>query len=273
VTDKEGHTLWLMGSIHVGREDFYPLPDSVLEAYRSSDALAVEVDVIAAQENMMGLSQAMMTMMYTDGTTISDHIPEELYNNAVQVMQEYNLYYSLMDYFNPGFWSDLISSAVGNEAGDSALGIDMFFLTDAKENGKEIREIETMTSQLTMSTGFSQELQLLLLEQAVEEAGKLEEYKTELIELMDLWASGDEEAFNAYLNEAPEFESDEEAALYAEYNDAMITSRNEKMTQYAKDALASGEEVFICVGAAHVLGSTGMVQQLRELGYTVTLVK
>ena len=32
VTDAEGHTIWLFGSIHVGREDFYPLPEYVTSA-------------------------------------------------------------------------------------------------------------------------------------------------------------------------------------------------------------------------------------------------
>ena len=45
------------------------------------------------------------------------------------------------------------------------------------------------------------------------------------------------------------------------------------MTDFAEDALASGKEVFICVGAAHIVGDGAMAQLLAQRGYTVTLVK
>ena len=45
------------------------------------------------------------------------------------------------------------------------------------------------------------------------------------------------------------------------------------MTDYAVDALASGEEIFICVGAAHVVGDGAIADNLRELGYTVEVVR
>ena len=45
------------------------------------------------------------------------------------------------------------------------------------------------------------------------------------------------------------------------------------MTAFVEDSLASGEEVFVCVGAAHVVGNGAMVELLRDSGYTVTLVQ
>jgi uncharacterized protein YbaP (TraB family) len=45
------------------------------------------------------------------------------------------------------------------------------------------------------------------------------------------------------------------------------------MTEYAEEALKSGKEIFICVGAAHVVGEGAMAEQLRDLGYTVEIVR
>ena len=69
-----------------------------------------------------------------------------------------------------------------------------------------------------------------------------------------------------------EFADEEEAALYAEYNDKLIVQRNATMTEYAEEALLSGEEIFICVGAAHIVGQGAIAENLRELGYTVEIV-
>ena len=47
VTDEDGHTVYLLGTIHIGREDMYPLSDAVWTAYHASDVLAVEIDMVA----------------------------------------------------------------------------------------------------------------------------------------------------------------------------------------------------------------------------------
>ena len=58
-----------------------------------------------------------------------------------------------------------------------------------------------------------------------------------------------------------------------EYNKAMLNVRNVGMAEYAVEALESGQEVFICVGAAHVVGNGALVELLTEYGYTVEVVK
>lgn len=44
------------------------------------------------------------------------------------------------------------------------------------------------------------------------------------------------------------------------------------MADFAEDAIASGQEVFICVGAAHVVGEGAMADLLAERGYNVELI-
>ena len=90
--------------------------------------------------------------------------------------------------------------------------------------------------------------------------------------MMDLWASGDESAFAAYLNASDDTMTEEEAEIYAKYHQAMITDRNRTMTSFAENALASGKEVFICVGAAHVVGEGAMAELLSQRGYKVERV-
>ena len=45
------------------------------------------------------------------------------------------------------------------------------------------------------------------------------------------------------------------------------------MADGIKSYLKSGETVFVAVGLAHVIGENGIVDQLREAGYTVTRVE
>ena len=274
VTDEDGDVVWLFGSIHVGTPEFYPLPDYVMNAFTQSEALAVEMDIIAAEKNPFALTEAMTQMIYMDQTTISDHITEELYTKAVEILTQEGLYMSLYDMYEPVIWWNLIdNSMLAHTELDANLGIDRYLIDQAYQSGKELLEVESARFQFDLLAGFSEELQIFLLEQAVASYEVLDEGVAELEAMAQLWASGDEAAFEAYLaQEDLEGLTEEELALYEEYSNALITSRNLSMTEYAEACLAEGKEVFICVGATHIVGEGAMAQLLEQAGYTVELI-
>lgn len=273
VTDNEGHVIWLFGSIHVGRENFYPLPSYVMDAFNSSDAAAFEFDLVAAENDYSAQIDMAMALMYKDGSTIKDHVSEEVYQAAVEILKENNMYSSVLDMYMPIMWSSSIDMFLTEKSGlDSNLGIDRHLLNLSKENGKEILEVESMEYQTDMMANFSGGLQELLLEGSVGSYKNYVESVSELYALVEAWESGDEGKITAILYEEAEFESEEEKALYEEYSNALIVERNKNMTVYAENALKSGKEVFICVGAAHIVGDGAIAENLRELGYTVELI-
>lgn len=92
VTDDEDNTMWLLGTIHVGDSRTAFLPQEIYDAFAESDALAVEFDDGAFEEALeadaelgAAISEA---YIYTDGTTIADHLDQEIYAAAVQAMFE-----------------------------------------------------------------------------------------------------------------------------------------------------------------------------------------
>lgn len=273
VSDEEGAVVWLFGSIHVGEDYFYPLPEYVLDAYESADSLAVECDMIAVTQDLSAQTSAMAQLVYSDGTTISEHIPEELYTRAVEIIDEGGMYMAAYDRYCPALWSTLIENIIMTQVGaDAALGVDMHLLQRAYDDGKPIREIESIQLQYAMLGGFSEELQIMLLESSVSSYEHPFLYAAQLEAMMQLWAAGDEAAFARLLNQESLFLTGEQKLLYQEYNEQMITNRNVTMADFAEEAMASGEEVFICVGAAHVVGEDAMADLLEERGYTVQIV-
>ena len=274
VTDTNGNTAWLFGSIHIGEEYFYPLPEYVISAYEGADALAVEFDTVAFKKDLAAQMEMAKKMYYQDGTTIKDHISEEVYNKAVKVMEDCEMYASYMDLLYPIMWSQLIENTIYEKLGiNYDLGIDQHMLERAYKDGKKILNVESAEFQYSMLANYSDPLQSLLLEEAIASYYAQDEVKATADEMLSIWAGGDEQVFRDYLNQEQEFETQEEADLYAEYTKAMDTDRNIGMADFVEDALASGEEVFVCVGAAHVMGADAMVKLLRDRGYTVTLVK
>lgn len=273
VTDEDGNVVWLFGSIHLGQEEYYPLPEYVEDAFLGADALAVEADIVAFEKDLKAQVRALKILMYSDLSTIDDHIPGELYERSVEILEELGSYDKALDYYCPYVWADTIVSYLYQQDGaDFSLGIDRHLLNWAKDTEKTIYEIESAEFQYGMLAGFSDELQIYLLEDAIRNYEDPDVFVEHTAEMMELWASGDEEAFAAYLMQEEDV-SEEETLLYEEYQTAMIVNRNEGMANYAEEALESGEEVFICVGAAHVVGEGAMADLLSQRGYTVELVQ
>lgn len=274
VTDQTGNTAWLFGSIHAGKEYFYPLPDYVMSAFEGSDALAVEFDLLEYSKDYAAQTALIADMTYTDGTTIRDHISQETYEGAVEIMKRNKMYIPMLDTYKPILWYSYVETCAIQESGYSdQLGIDMHMLRKAKETGKEILEVESADFQMNMLKGFPEELQIYLLDSAVAGCRIPAVYKAGLDMMVEYWQSGDEANFSAYLNMSETMTSAQEESMMAQFNQAMITDRNDSMTRFAVEALESGKEVFICVGAAHVVGEGAMAQQLKDLGYTVEIVK
>lgn len=265
--------MWLFGSIHVGTDEMYPLPGYVLDAYAEADALAVECDILAAQEDMSIMVAAMQKLLYTDGTKISDHISEELYNSAVEIFKENNAYMPAMDYYMPVMWFSLIDSFLIAGLGyDSEKGVDMHLMNKARKDNKPIREIESVMFQYDALASFSPELQVLLLEDTVANFDNpLAQASTKM--LIKAWCKGEAKTIAALT--APKAEgvlSADQQALLEEFNTVMLTNRNLGMTEFAASALENGEKVFICVGVAHVVGPGAMADLLARQGYTVEQV-
>ena len=280
VTGTNGETMWLLGTIHVGDERTAHLPQEIYDAFAASDALAVEFDTESYTASLMEDEEAIQAyiqaMIYTDGTNLKDHLKDEtLYDNTVKLLKatgNYNANMALLT--KPVFQFQTIDNffMANGYRMSSDYGVDMQLMELAKEQEKEILSVESGEFQMDLLANLSDALQELLLKEVVEYGQFATNYGTE--ELFEMWCRGDEAELIQYLNEE-EDDSDlteEEKALYAEYENALGGMRNEDMLAVAQDYLNSGKTVFYAVGLAHLLTDDGLVNTLRDAGYTVELV-
>lgn len=265
---------YLLGSIHIGDDQTNNYPQEIMNAYNACDYVAVESDVIRLESDIEAAMKSLSPFIYQDGSTISDHIDAELYDAAVNKLKEFKLYNSYLDYYNPAMWWMLIDQLITTSVDgyDTNKGVDRFFLQLAKDEEKEIIEIEDYMDTYSTIAGLSAETQQFLLKECVKE-----EYSTEaeedLRKLYGMWKAGDEKALTEELitNELEDI-ADEDLAYYEEYDKAILVDRNISMVNAADQYLKENKNVFYIVGLAHMLDDDGIVQQLRELGYTVTRV-
>ena len=286
VTGADGQQMWLLGTIHVGDNRTAYLPKELTDALEGSDALALEIDADSAEERIKTDSKLQKALSkvyyYSDGSTIDEHLDEELYKQGVQYMKATGSYSTYAKHMKIGTWAESAESSLvqlGHKL-NTSQGVEERLTRIAKEKEIPIREVEDFVEHAGIYTSWSKELQILLLEEGMEV--DLMEYTDGVQELYEAWCAGDEAALIALINEeddTSEFTAEElaeyEAAkpLMAEYEKAMMYDRNEEMLKVAKKYLESGDVVFYAVGLAHLLDdANGLVEGLRAAGYTVELV-
>jgi len=269
-------TIYLVGSIHVAKEDMYPMQQVLLDAFYDSDAIAVEADVIAFEQNIQLQMELMQLLLYIDGTTISDHISEETFKDLQEYMDTVGIE-GLEDYiaymYKPAALEMFISQEyVAAWEYDFETGVDKYFLNLAKQMGKPVIEIESVQFQFEMIAGYSDRLQEELLKGAISMTEEdLKEGKELLDRMYQSWLAGDIEELERILEEDEDSElSEADAELVEEYNTKMMINRNAGMVTKAIDMLKGDKKIFYVVGAAHMFGESGLVNQLELAGYTVT---
>lgn len=265
---KEGATnkIYLFGSIHAADESLYPLPDYVLNAYHDSDAIAVEFDLVAYAADLSNQVELLSKFVYPDAKTISEDLDKETYEKGVEILKTAGLYYSMMDSYTPIMWESLIENVVMINTGLSEqYGIDTHFLNLAKEDNKKIIELESADYQYSMLLGFDMDLQIYLLKESI---NRYEESQENMKKLYDLYKKGNQNDLESLL-----FEEGETNAYLEEYNNQLITVRNNNMTASLKESFQNGETVFCTVGLGHIIGEGGIVDLLSQEGYKVTVVK
>lgn len=257
--ESNGNTVYLVGSMHIADDSFYPLRPEFEEAFAEADYLGVEVDVSKAADEAQ--QQLIMDMgMYKDGTTLKDHVSSETYAKLGKILTESGMKPNALDVFKPWVVETTISSLKAVKAGyEAAAGIDLYFVQKAIERKIPVIELESYELQLGMFNGFSKELQEKNLNIALDNFDVLDDGVEQLAEM---WKTGNDGALLEFTNSM---------AVDEEYNKAMLIDRNIGMAEKIDGYLKNGkkEEYFIVVGAAHYLGEHGIVKLLEDKGYTV----
>ena len=146
---------------------------------------------------------------------------------------------------------------------DPNSGVDRNVDAYGDANGRTMRAFETAEQQLGFFTALSEEAQREMLVQAIEEA---EDGVAMINDMTAAWERGDVEALERLV--ITDTRTD-----YPEMYDAIFVQRNNAwMTTLVAELEGSGVD-FVAVGAGHLLGSEGLVEQFRARGVTVERVR
>lgn len=268
VVEDEDTKVYMLGSIHVGTPDMYPMHKKLTKAFEESDGLFVEANLL----DPTGMDYYIEKAMFNDGRTIKDVVSEETYAKLQKVAEQLEMPLEELEMQKPwllsnNFSSMMMDGAFGLTAEEMAMhGVDMQFLLTAYLQQKPIYELEGINAQVDMFEALSPEAQEESLAAALDGILEPTEQSEEDVQLMadwfTNWVKGDVEKFAESLTE---MEGDT-----SEFNQMLFGKRDAEMAAKLVDVLEEQKGTFfVVVGAGHFLVDKNIRYHLEESGYEV----
>jgi len=254
------NTVYLLGSVHFMKEDIYPLNRKIEEAFEKSEYLVVEANVNDVAN--IGVEKLIESAFYTGNDTLEKHVSAETYELVKKEFEGLGFPIWIINRQKPWFLALSASSLeIMKQGYDPNYGLDMHFLNKASGK-KKIKELESVDYQISLLSGFSESEQEAFLRYTLKE---LQSAETEVNNVIRAWKNGDERGMEAITKKAFQ-----ENGTIASVYEKLIYERNRTMASKVEEYLQTGETHFVVVGAAHLIGSRGILELLRMRGYTVT---
>jgi len=254
----KGGTIYLMGSIHVMSESFYPLNPALEAAFKDSDLLVEEVDLAEMLDPM-----AQMNIL-TRGMLPSNQSLDKVLSPATLALVQkatgdLGTAGGPLMRFKPWMLAITLQGMELMKAGfDPALGLDQHFYDQAKAGGKTVQGLETVEFQISRFDTMTMEQQDRML------AETLKELATETAtvgKLGEAWKAGDVPAIERIA--LADLKSD--PLMYQR----LLVERNKNWMPKIEALFARRGRALVVVGAAHLLGPDGLLAMLKAKGYTI----
>jgi uncharacterized protein YbaP (TraB family) len=255
-----GRQLYLVGSFHLAKPDFYPLGQAIDEAFERADNLVVELDVESlSQEETLALFSVGFNQ---DGLTLTDQLSPETLNLLSRIETPAPM--SLLQTMRPWMAAMTLEALFLLKRGYSdTYGLDSYFIKLAKKRSLPISELESPQEQISLFTDLTPKEQDLFFQSVLEDGtspvAPIEKYS-------DFWKDGDAVGFNEAMNQE-RLKKPELDHLF----DRLIVNRNKNLANRLTPFFyREGKVYFVLVGAAHLVGPEGIPALLAKAGFKVT---
>ncbi len=252
------NTLYLAGSIHMLPADDAALPPGFARAYRDSSRVVMELD-LGKFDPMETMTWMMDHGTLPSGTTLRSVLGEERYARVTAAAATLNMPMIGLDGLAPWVVGIEITDMAYEHAGfDPEQGVEEQLLRLAQADHKATAGLETMAEELGSLSSLSSADQIRMLDQTLDE---LKDLKSETREITSAWRVGNAARLAALLST----EYNSFPALYK----PLVTDRNRRWLPQVEQLLKTGDNVFVVVGALHLVGDGGLLELLRTRGYTI----
>ena len=262
---------YLYGTMHVTDPRVLNLSASVRNTIDESNTVVIEtLDLLDPKKAQAAVLMNPNLTMFTDGSTLTSSMSEDDAAYIEAELKARGIAISLVNQFKPWMIMSLVASSDCETArkAEGAQILDFLIIEQAKSANKEIKGLESITEQLSAMASLPIDFQV----RGLLETLRLGDLNKDMMETMiSLYVDQEigliKPAIKVIATELGQEDIDDES--FGDFEAKIITERNHLMAERSEPILQEGN-AFIAVGALHLPGEEGLIELLRERGYTIT---
>jgi len=258
IAEGDSNRVYLLGSIHLLREEDHPLPDIVEVVYDDAERLIMEIDMDDL-DPLAALQFLTQNGVLEGDTTLRDVMGEKQYAEVVAAAAEIDIPIEMLEKSEPWLAAMTVQEMMMMRIGFKAeFGIEMYLMAKAAHDGKPITGLETVEQQLGFLNDLSPDTQSRWLLQSIVEGKRMEML---IDEMVAAWRNGDVQ----FLEKELLLEMDG----FPELRNALLIDRNKSWVMPIMDLLDDRDDYLVIVGAAHLVGEDGVPDLLSKRGVRI----
>lgn len=250
------NTVYIAGSVHLLRQEDYPLPSAYDIAYEDSSRLYFEIDM-EEMNDPKTIKRMQKLGTYPGRDSLRRHVSPGTFKLLAAHLTSRGLPTLLFEQMKPGLLSINLSSMEAMRMGARAdLGLEVKYHQKSLKDGKPSSGLETVEFQVTLFDKLNDREQDRMLRATLE---KIDDMQKILKDLIDAWKVGDTKKMDTLLNE--EFMED------PKLKSLLIDKRNQSWIPKIEQAFLGNENVIFIVGTGHLVGKGSVIDLLQQRGY------
>jgi hypothetical protein len=241
---------YIFGTIHTMPKEDFEMPKKVMDALKSCEKIALEIDMNMTMSEKIELAK--MTML-PNGETLKKYMTDSSYNKLKSYCMDSLAWketkFDQYAHMKPFFFSSLVlQEKIGKQK-----SFEMEFQKLAKKNDKPLMGLETVMYQMETIDRISIKDQI----QFMDDFSNMSEFDV----MFDLYLKEDISGLYTLISS--------ETDMLPEFNHWFLDVRNANWIPVIEKEIRQ-QTTFIAVGAGHLGGTNGVLELLKKQGYSVT---
>ncbi|MEO5932505.1 MAG: TraB/GumN family protein [Duganella sp.] len=258
----DGKTSYLFGTIHVGKDGFYPLDPEASRALLDSKTLVLELDIRQDVPFQKALARH---GRYADGDMVQNHLSPATLNKMMPALAKAGLSLQSVQHYKPWLIANLL---VGTELDlhgfQRSQAVEYALLAAAQKQEKTVHELESAEYQLSLFEMLDARQQEQYLAETLADLASGSSLKKSQA-LIEAWSSADAPGIKAAWQSATTGDSISAGFMQR----VLLGKRNPEMVANIERIMQQDQVAFVGVGLLHLVGDDGLPQLLKRRGYQV----
>ncbi len=252
---------YLFGTIHLIDSANYFLPNGLENAIDASKEVVFEVDMKELEDDPFAMFDMVPNLMMENDTFLNTLLTREDYQIVEDKLRTKRFPLIMFENTKPMF----LTFVIGLDFMPGALKNETYFSYEteisklAEEKNISVSSLETIEYQIKLFDSIPYKAQAEILVKTILE----EDDSSHLNAMIELYKNQDIQEMYKMIKK------DELTSKYEKY---LLTNRNKNWIPIIEDKISKQSTVF-AVGAKHLCGKNGVIDLLRNKGYSLTPVK